>query len=188
MGLRYDFPHHLVVCELGLVQQRCWQRRQNRKPEVIINKTHCFTNSSQLDLVHDNYRKDGDQCTTICVTGIIEWPNSIQWGIPRTCPAPNKVSVFYILSYYAILKRLNLYQVIYSLAGQTEGSAMADPPILSFFCTSIPLHTWLPDTHGEARYSTCMLLARILLKMTIVFSVTAASINWSWHPEFSSIY
>nr|Q70XV2.1 RecName: Full=NAD(P)H-quinone oxidoreductase chain 4, chloroplastic; AltName: Full=NAD(P)H dehydrogenase, chain 4; AltName: Full=NADH-plastoquinone oxidoreductase chain 4 [Amborella trichopoda]CAD47815.3 ndhD [Amborella trichopoda] len=34
----------------------------------------------------------------------------------------------------------------------------AKPPI-------IPLHTWLPDTHGEAHYSTCMLLAGILLKM-----------------------
>jgi NAD(P)H-quinone oxidoreductase subunit 4 len=30
---------------------------------------------------------------------------------------------------------------------------------------AIPLHTWLPDTHGEAHYSTCMLLAGILLKM-----------------------
>lgn len=29
----------------------------------------------------------------------------------------------------------------------------------------IPLHTWLPDTHGEAHYRTCMLLAGILLKM-----------------------
>nr|QFQ51873.1 NADH-plastoquinone oxidoreductase subunit 4 [Sedum plumbizincicola] len=29
----------------------------------------------------------------------------------------------------------------------------------------LPLHTWLPDTHGEAHYSTCMLLAGILLKM-----------------------
>nr|YP_009093849.1 NADH dehydrogenase subunit 4 [Luzuriaga radicans]AIT16037.1 NADH dehydrogenase subunit 4 [Luzuriaga radicans] len=29
----------------------------------------------------------------------------------------------------------------------------------------IPLHTWLPDAHGEAHYSTCMLLAGILLKM-----------------------
>nr|QXI85479.1 NADH-plastoquinone oxidoreductase subunit 4 [Gentiana tetraphylla]QXI86050.1 NADH-plastoquinone oxidoreductase subunit 4 [Gentiana viatrix] len=29
----------------------------------------------------------------------------------------------------------------------------------------IPLHTWLPDTHGEVHYSTCMLLAGILLKM-----------------------
>nr|YP_010281492.1 NADH dehydrogenase subunit 4 [Circaea repens]UKH50787.1 NADH dehydrogenase subunit 4 [Circaea repens] len=29
----------------------------------------------------------------------------------------------------------------------------------------IPLHTWLPDTHGEGHYSTCMLLAGILLKM-----------------------
>nr|YP_009259227.1 NADH-plastoquinone oxidoreductase subunit 4 [Zea diploperennis]ALS45760.1 NADH-plastoquinone oxidoreductase subunit 4 [Zea diploperennis] len=29
----------------------------------------------------------------------------------------------------------------------------------------IPLHTWLPDTHGEAHYSTCMLLAGIVLKM-----------------------
>jgi len=30
---------------------------------------------------------------------------------------------------------------------------------------AFPLHTWLPDTHGEAHYSTCMLLAGILLKM-----------------------
>ncbi|KAM0006079.1 putative NADH:quinone oxidoreductase/Mrp antiporter, membrane subunit [Helianthus debilis subsp. tardiflorus] len=29
----------------------------------------------------------------------------------------------------------------------------------------LPLHTWLPDTHGEAHHSTCMLLAGILLKM-----------------------
>nr|YP_010145599.1 NADH-plastoquinone oxidoreductase subunit 4 [Coniogramme intermedia]QQO79397.1 NADH-plastoquinone oxidoreductase subunit 4 [Coniogramme intermedia] len=29
----------------------------------------------------------------------------------------------------------------------------------------IPLHTWLPDTHGEAHYSTCMLLAGVLPKM-----------------------
>nr|YP_009435365.1 NADH dehydrogenase subunit 4 [Lobelia patula]ATG25367.1 NADH dehydrogenase subunit 4 [Lobelia patula] len=29
----------------------------------------------------------------------------------------------------------------------------------------LPLHTWLPDTHGEAHYSTCMLLAGVLLKM-----------------------
>ncbi|KAM0049739.1 putative photosystem I [Helianthus debilis subsp. tardiflorus] len=29
----------------------------------------------------------------------------------------------------------------------------------------LPLHTWLPDTHEEAHYSTCMLLAGILLKM-----------------------
>nr|YP_010033359.1 NADH-plastoquinone oxidoreductase subunit 4 [Diplophyllum taxifolium]QOW40229.1 NADH-plastoquinone oxidoreductase subunit 4 [Diplophyllum taxifolium] len=29
----------------------------------------------------------------------------------------------------------------------------------------VPFHTWLPDTHGEAHYSTCMLLAGILLKM-----------------------
>nr|YP_009668025.1 NADH-plastoquinone oxidoreductase subunit 4 [Jubula hutchinsiae]QCW58800.1 NADH-plastoquinone oxidoreductase subunit 4 [Jubula hutchinsiae] len=29
----------------------------------------------------------------------------------------------------------------------------------------LPFHTWLPDTHGEAHYSTCMLLAGILLKM-----------------------
>ncbi|KAJ6744577.1 putative proteinD(P)H-QUINONE OXIDOREDUCTASE CHAIN 4 CHLOROPLASTIC [Salix purpurea] len=28
-----------------------------------------------------------------------------------------------------------------------------------------PLHTWLLDTHKEAHYSTCMLLARILLKI-----------------------
>ena len=30
---------------------------------------------------------------------------------------------------------------------------------------ALPVHTWLPDTHGEAHYSTCMLLAGILLKM-----------------------
>ncbi|KAM0025853.1 NAD(P)H-quinone oxidoreductase chain 4 [Helianthus debilis subsp. tardiflorus] len=29
----------------------------------------------------------------------------------------------------------------------------------------LPLHTWLPDTHGEAHYSTCMLLAGNLLKL-----------------------
>ncbi|KAK8957447.1 hypothetical protein KSP39_PZI001050 [Platanthera zijinensis] len=29
----------------------------------------------------------------------------------------------------------------------------------------IPLYMWLPDTHGEAYFSTCMLLAGILLKM-----------------------
>nr|YP_009691062.1 NADH-plastoquinone oxidoreductase subunit 4 [Saccoloma inaequale]QEG57842.1 NADH-plastoquinone oxidoreductase subunit 4 [Saccoloma inaequale] len=29
----------------------------------------------------------------------------------------------------------------------------------------LPFHTWLPDTHGEAHYSTCMLLAGVLLKM-----------------------
>nr|YP_010389046.1 NADH-plastoquinone oxidoreductase subunit 4 [Cypripedium palangshanense]UPQ44367.1 NADH-plastoquinone oxidoreductase subunit 4 [Cypripedium palangshanense] len=33
----------------------------------------------------------------------------------------------------------------------------------------IPLHTWLPDTHGEAHYSTCMLLAGILLKMGAIW-------------------
>jgi NAD(P)H-quinone oxidoreductase subunit 4 len=31
--------------------------------------------------------------------------------------------------------------------------------------SAFPVHTWLPDTHGEAHYSTCMLLAGILLKM-----------------------
>lgn len=30
---------------------------------------------------------------------------------------------------------------------------------------AFPFHTWLPDTHGEAHASTCMLLAGILLKM-----------------------
>jgi len=29
----------------------------------------------------------------------------------------------------------------------------------------IPFHTWLPNIHGEAHYNTCMLLAKILLKM-----------------------
>ncbi|KAG6554949.1 hypothetical protein Mapa_003534 [Marchantia paleacea] len=29
----------------------------------------------------------------------------------------------------------------------------------------IPFHTWLPYAHGEAHYSTCMLLAGILFKM-----------------------
>nr|WKT05717.1 subunit 4 of NADH-plastoquinone oxidoreductase [Entransia fimbriata]WKT05836.1 subunit 4 of NADH-plastoquinone oxidoreductase [Entransia fimbriata] len=30
---------------------------------------------------------------------------------------------------------------------------------------AVPLHTWLPEAHGEAHSSTCMLLAGILLKM-----------------------
>jgi NAD(P)H-quinone oxidoreductase subunit 4 len=29
----------------------------------------------------------------------------------------------------------------------------------------IPFHTWPPDIHGEAHYNTCMLLAKIFLKM-----------------------
>ncbi|ESQ51560.1 hypothetical protein EUTSA_v10017742mg, partial [Eutrema salsugineum] len=36
------------------------------------------------------------------------------------------------------------------------------------FAVKLPiilLHTWLPDTHWEAHYGTCMLLAGILLKM-----------------------
>lgn len=39
--------------------------------------------------------------------------------------------------------------------------------LISFAVKSpiLPFHTWLPDTHGEAHYSTCMLLAGILLKM-----------------------
>nr|YP_009556628.1 NADH-plastoquinone oxidoreductase subunit 4 [Drosophyllum lusitanicum]QBC72966.1 NADH-plastoquinone oxidoreductase subunit 4 [Drosophyllum lusitanicum] len=51
--------------------------------------------------------------------------------------------------------------------------------------TIIPLHTWLPDTHGEAHYSTCMLLAGILLKMTAYGLVL---INMEFFPHAHSIF
>nr|YP_010901311.1 NADH dehydrogenase subunit 4 [Crassula dejecta]WIL06890.1 NADH dehydrogenase subunit 4 [Crassula dejecta] len=49
----------------------------------------------------------------------------------------------------------------------------------------IPLHTWLPDTHGEAHYSTCMLLAGILLKMGAYGLVR---INMELLPRAHSIF
>ncbi|KAK8328022.1 hypothetical protein V6Z11_A11G222500 [Gossypium hirsutum] len=49
----------------------------------------------------------------------------------------------------------------------------------------IPLHTWLPDTQGEAHYSTCMLLARILLKMGAYGLV---QINMELLPHAHSIF
>nr|QWL15495.1 NADH-plastoquinone oxidoreductase subunit 4 [Aragoa abietina]QWL15580.1 NADH-plastoquinone oxidoreductase subunit 4 [Aragoa cleefii] len=49
----------------------------------------------------------------------------------------------------------------------------------------IPLHTWLPDTHGEAHYSTCMLLAGILLKMGAYGLVR---INMELFPHAHSIF
>nr|YP_009319525.1 NADH dehydrogenase subunit 4 [Pterogastra divaricata]APA18582.1 NADH dehydrogenase subunit 4 [Pterogastra divaricata] len=49
----------------------------------------------------------------------------------------------------------------------------------------IPLHTWLPDTHGEAHYSTCMLLAGILLKMGAYGLVR---INMQLFPHAHSLF
>ncbi|KAK5845909.1 hypothetical protein PVK06_002152 [Gossypium arboreum] len=49
----------------------------------------------------------------------------------------------------------------------------------------IPLHTWLLDTHGEAHYSTCMLLAGILLKMGAYGLVR---INMELLPHAHSIF
>ena len=49
----------------------------------------------------------------------------------------------------------------------------------------ISLHTWLPDTHGEAHYSTCMLLAGILLKMGAYGLVR---INMELLPHAHSIF
>ncbi|KAE9600976.1 putative NADH:ubiquinone reductase (H(+)-translocating) [Lupinus albus] len=49
----------------------------------------------------------------------------------------------------------------------------------------IPFHTWLPDTHGEAHYSTCMLLAGILLKMGAYGLVR---INMELLPRAHSIF
>ena len=49
----------------------------------------------------------------------------------------------------------------------------------------IPLHTWLPNTHGEAHYSTCMLLAGILLKMGAYGLV---QINMELLPHAHSIF
>nr|YP_010847178.1 NADH-plastoquinone oxidoreductase subunit 4 [Fockea multiflora]WEV91478.1 NADH-plastoquinone oxidoreductase subunit 4 [Fockea multiflora] len=47
----------------------------------------------------------------------------------------------------------------------------------------IPLHTWLPDTHGEAHYSTCMLLAGILLKMG-VYGLARINIELLSHAHY----
>ncbi|KAM4118747.1 hypothetical protein ACJW30_03G004900, partial [Castanea mollissima] len=49
----------------------------------------------------------------------------------------------------------------------------------------IPFHTWLPDTHGEAHYSTGMLLAGILLKMGVYGLVR---INMEFLPRAHSIF
>ncbi|CAN1866677.1 NAD(P)H-quinone oxidoreductase chain 4, chloroplastic [Linum perenne] len=49
----------------------------------------------------------------------------------------------------------------------------------------IPFHTWLPDTHGEAHYSTCMLLAGILLKMGAYGLIR---INMEFLPHAHSIF
>jgi NAD(P)H-quinone oxidoreductase subunit 4 len=57
------------------------------------------------------------------------------------------------------------------LIGQNYSSQLEIVIYLSFLVAYavklpiLPFHTWLPDTHGEAHYSTCMLLAGILLKM-----------------------
>ncbi|RZC81264.1 hypothetical protein C5167_043807 [Papaver somniferum] len=50
----------------------------------------------------------------------------------------------------------------------------------------IPLHTWLPDTYGETHYSTCMLLAEILLKMGAYGhrANNLCSFNISWETQF----
>nr|AGW04946.1 NADH dehydrogenase subunit 4 [Telosma cordata] len=47
----------------------------------------------------------------------------------------------------------------------------------------IPLHTWLPDTHGEAHYSTCMLLAGILLKMG-AYGLARINIELLYHAHY----
>nr|YP_010847702.1 NADH-plastoquinone oxidoreductase subunit 4 [Orbea variegata]AWI72502.1 NADH dehydrogenase subunit 4 [Stapelia gigantea]WEV92270.1 NADH-plastoquinone oxidoreductase subunit 4 [Orbea variegata] len=47
----------------------------------------------------------------------------------------------------------------------------------------IPLHTWLPDTHGEAHYSTCMLLAGILLKMG-AYGLARINIEFLSHAHY----
>lgn len=50
---------------------------------------------------------------------------------------------------------------------------------------AIPVHTWLPDTHGEAHYSTCMLLAGILLKMG---GYALIRINMSMLPHAHALF
>nr|YP_009925431.1 NADH dehydrogenase subunit D [Lomatogonium perenne]QNH70595.1 NADH dehydrogenase subunit D [Lomatogonium perenne] len=47
----------------------------------------------------------------------------------------------------------------------------------------IPLHTWLPDTHGEAHYSTCMLLAGILLKMG-AYGLVRINMEFFFHAHY----
>ncbi|CAN6476563.1 unnamed protein product [Victoria cruziana] len=49
----------------------------------------------------------------------------------------------------------------------------------------IPLHTWLPNTHGEAHYSKCMLLAGILLK---IGAYGLVRVNMELLPHAHSIF
>ncbi|KAJ0727201.1 NAD(P)H-quinone oxidoreductase chain 4 [Helianthus annuus] len=49
----------------------------------------------------------------------------------------------------------------------------------------LPLHTWLSDTHREAHYSTCMLLAGMLLKMG---AYRLIRINMELLPHSHSIF
>ncbi|KAL7599178.1 hypothetical protein Lser_V15G20835 [Lactuca serriola] len=49
----------------------------------------------------------------------------------------------------------------------------------------LPLHTWLLDTHGKAHYSTCMLLAGILLK---IGAYGLIRINMELLPHAHSIF
>nr|YP_009662767.1 NADH-plastoquinone oxidoreductase subunit 4 [Amphilophium carolinae]QCU48289.1 NADH-plastoquinone oxidoreductase subunit 4 [Amphilophium carolinae] len=77
------------------------------------------------------------------------------------------------------------------LANQSYPVALEIILYIGFFITFavklsiIPIHTWLPDTHGEAHYSTCMLLAGILLKMGAYGLVR---INMELFPHAHSIF
>ncbi|BFI15494.1 hypothetical protein MPTK1_5g13050 [Marchantia polymorpha subsp. ruderalis] len=51
----------------------------------------------------------------------------------------------------------------------------------------ILFHTWLPDTHGEAHYSTCMLLAGIFLK-EVDYGLVRINMDLIWNCFFMHIH
>lgn len=104
----------------------------------------------------------------------------VMWGGRRRLYAATKFILYtatgslFILIGSLIMAFYNSNESVFDfqlLINKTYPLELEIPIYLSFLIAYgvklpiIPFHTWLPDTHGEAHYSTCMLLAGILLKM-----------------------
>lgn len=101
------------------------------------------------------------------------------WGSKKRLYAATKFLIYTALGSIFILIGAFLLafsgsEMTFNLSALTEKVYPAKLEIFIYICFFIayavklpafPFHTWLPDTHGEAHASTCMLLAGILLKM-----------------------